>query len=285
MNWENADQKSFRYLREEMYNVRKQFFAGFLTPTRFAPDVKNDGVLRRFTLTLVLEGRGAYRDDSGCETELFPGLLLLRPPGTVFSITRVPVHKKYREFVMNLPTEFYSILLDTELAPRQTAMIKVALDNLLFARTIGLVESLDSIQNYRFAPWLIEVVRYLDYIKNLAESTQPKARKDLFEKACRLLESRLEEKFSLENAAQQLGISSRSLRTMFHANSGIGPNEYRLRCKFEYAGHLLLHSSLSVKEIAGRIGYAHAQGFCRQFRDILGCSPVEYRNKYEDSTN
>jgi AraC-like DNA-binding protein len=279
-DWENAKAMCSRCPRGAMYNMKKQFFVGFQSHIKYDHRVKNDAMLLRFTLSLVLDGCGFYRDNTGCETELYPGLVMLRPPHTIYSVQRESVNGKLREFVLNLPAELYNGLLDAEVVPRKTVIANLILNDSLFERTINLIKSLESVSDYNFAPWLVDVIRYLDYINQLINGSQDDQNKRLLRQACKVLESNPEEIMNITKIAAQLGVSTRTLRNIFHTGLGVSPKDYRLHYKFEYAGRMLVYSPVSVKEIAYQTGYANAQGFCRQFRRIMGCSPGEYRKKH-----
>lgn len=282
-NWAAAKAMCSRCPRGAMYNIKKQFFVGFQSHEKYVHRVKNDSLLLRYTLTLVLNGGGTYHDDTGCRTELYPGLVLLRPPNTLYSIHRELVDDLSREFVLNLPATMYNGLRDMDIVPEKTVAAKLVLSDALYERTNNLIESLAAVNDYNFAPWLIDVIRFLDHINNLINGSEDDPNKRLLRKACKQLESNPEKIISINDVASSLGISARTLRNIFHSNLGISPKDYRLHYIFEYAARMLMYTPASVKEIAFRTGYANAQGFCRQFRRIMGCSPVEYRKKHADS--
>lgn len=58
---------------------------------------------------------------------------------------------------------------------------------------------------------------------------------------------------------------------------GISPWQYVLNLKVDKAKSLLLDPSLSVKDVASRLGFAHASHFSRLFKRIVGQSPNAFR--------
>ncbi len=282
-NWATAKAMCTRSPRNARYNLKKQFFVGFQSHETYVHRVKKSSLLLRYTLTLVIEGGGTYSDESDCATKLYPGLVLLRPPNILYDIRRDLVKGKSREFVLNLPETIYRALLDMEIVPVKTVAAKLVLSDALYERTSNLIESLASVNDYNFAPWMIDVIRYLDHINDLIKGSEDDANKRLLRKACKELESNPEEIISIRDIASNLGISARTLRNIFHSNLGVSPKDYRLHYIFEYAARMLVYTQASIKEIAYRTGYANAQGFCRQFRRIMGSSPGEYRKKHSDS--
>ncbi|HZQ20539.1 MAG TPA: helix-turn-helix transcriptional regulator [Terriglobales bacterium] len=68
-----------------------------------------------------------------------------------------------------------------------------------------------------------------------------------------------------------------SLRHSFRRVFGCPPREMMLRLKMQHAQDLLVESSLSIKEIAARTGYARQHEFSRAFRQRMGLTPSEWR--------
>lgn len=68
-----------------------------------------------------------------------------------------------------------------------------------------------------------------------------------------------------------------SARHGFRKAFGCSPRELLLRLRMEHAKNLLLESSLSIKEIASRVGYHQPHDFNRLFRRHAGVAPSEWR--------
>jgi hypothetical protein len=68
-----------------------------------------------------------------------------------------------------------------------------------------------------------------------------------------------------------------SVRHGFRKAFGYSPRELLLRLRMEHAKNLLLESSLSIKEIAARVGYFQPHDFNRVFRRHAGVAPTEWR--------
>ena len=74
-------------------------------------------------------------------------------------------------------------------------------------------------------------------------------------------------------------MSESSFRRHFFQSFGTTPVEYIMQTRLTAASRLLLTSTLSVKEIAGRTGFNDESYFIRTFRKAYLCSPLEYRGK------
>ncbi len=82
---------------------------------------------------------------------------------------------------------------------------------------------------------------------------------------------------SLMEMADAAGLSQKHFCRLFKAATGISPGQYLLREKMNYARYLLQETSLSLAEIATRLGYSDQAHFSRQFRRHQQCAPSSLR--------
>ncbi len=68
-----------------------------------------------------------------------------------------------------------------------------------------------------------------------------------------------------------------SLRHAFHKTFDCSPRQMMQRLRLQQAKHLLLETSLSVKEISLRVGYARQHEFTRVFHQQVGMAPTAWR--------
>ncbi len=99
----------------------------------------------------------------------------------------------------------------------------------------------------------------------------------------------IEEHFHDEAAIQQyhttIGMSSSWFRHLFREKYGVAPLSYRLQLLHERACRLLVHTNLSVKEIAYQLRYDSQNYFSRYFKKREGLSPAHYREKARKSNS
>ena len=106
----------------------------------------------------------------------------------------------------------------------------------------------------------------------------PKATSRTVKRALLLMESNLQEKVTVTDIANRLGLSRRQLERMFSAELGTSPMAAYLALRVHYAKSLLEASDLPVAEIGYRCGFGNAGHFSRVVRQQTGTSPTTIRN-------
>ena len=87
------------------------------------------------------------------------------------------------------------------------------------------------------------------------------------------------EKLSLEDIAASAGISTRECTRCFSRCINISPNTYLTQTRLSMAADLLAGTAKSVIEISEECGFSSPSYFGKVFRESMGCTPKEYRDK------
>lgn len=82
----------------------------------------------------------------------------------------------------------------------------------------------------------------------------------------------------IERYAKLCDMSESSFYSFFKRWSGLSPIDYRNDLRLSAARSLLLHSTLSIKEISEHVGFDDPYYFSRLFKKKCGVSPREFRN-------
>lgn len=82
---------------------------------------------------------------------------------------------------------------------------------------------------------------------------------------------------NLSDHLSSLGYSYEHLSREFRKVYGFPPGDYLNRYRVESAKNMLRESTISVSQIAERLGFSSSAYFCRVFRDRTGLSPSEFR--------
>ena len=95
--------------------------------------------------------------------------------------------------------------------------------------------------------------------------------------AARMTED-LQQHFTIEQLAQEAGLSPTALKTCFKGVYGKPVYTYLREYRLQAAQKLLAETDASIADIAHRVGYENPNKFSSAFRQVCGMTPTEYRN-------
>jgi AraC-like DNA-binding protein len=99
----------------------------------------------------------------------------------------------------------------------------------------------------------------------------------LVKQAIAFIQQHHAEPLSRQAIAGALAVSKDYLGRIFHQELGISPWEYLIRYRVLRAKEMLLTTSYTVAEIAGRVGFDNAAYFSHIFHREVGCTPRAFR--------
>ena len=103
---------------------------------------------------------------------------------------------------------------------------------------------------------------------------------EIIQQAQEYIETKVDEKISVEQLASRFAVGRRSFDRRFVKATGNTPIEYLQRVKIESAKKALESSRKTINEIMYEVGYSDVKAFREVFRKITGISPLEYKIKY-----
>ncbi|CAO3426696.1 GlxA family transcriptional regulator [Azospirillum endophyticum] len=103
----------------------------------------------------------------------------------------------------------------------------------------------------------------------------------LVARAQRRMAETIQQASSLSELAAHLAVSERTLNRRFKQAIGIGPLEYLQALRVETAKQLLEAGTSSIDDICQRIGYADSSTFRALFKRLVGHSPREYQQWFQ----
>ena len=103
---------------------------------------------------------------------------------------------------------------------------------------------------------------------------------DMVIKAQEYIESKPQEKISVEQLSSHFSVSRRTFDRRFIKATGNTPFEYSQRVKMELAKKFFETTRKSIGEVMSQIGYSDEKAFRETFRKITGMTPLDYRNRY-----
>ena len=100
---------------------------------------------------------------------------------------------------------------------------------------------------------------------------------DLVNRARLRIRESLETPLTIQQVAQELGVSYSNFRKLFKEHTGLSPAIYQQDLRLQRAKELLSSTDLSIKEIAYRLDFESPDYFSAKFKLKTGLKPTEFR--------
>lgn len=107
--------------------------------------------------------------------------------------------------------------------------------------------------------------------------TTTKLRRSLFEEAIAIVEQEYADDLALDDIARRVATSRRQLQRSYAEIGKTTFREHLTAVRMERAGELLRHGSLTIREVAHRVGYRQPAQFAKAFRRHHGTAPSGFR--------
>lgn len=99
------------------------------------------------------------------------------------------------------------------------------------------------------------------------------------------IEQHLSENLSRTVLAKNVYLSEDYISKVFVKMTGMSIPNYIAARRVEKAKEYIRNSSLPISKIALEVGYSNFSYFSKTFRDLVGCTPNEYRNRMNSSSS
>lgn len=99
------------------------------------------------------------------------------------------------------------------------------------------------------------------------------------EHACEIMQHQYVTGINASDVAQIVGMDRSYLSSLFSQTMGLTMRDYLLQLRISRAQLLLRHETLTVKQIAGAVGYGEYRSFIRSFRQKTGLTPRAYADR------
>ncbi len=105
---------------------------------------------------------------------------------------------------------------------------------------------------------------------------------ELAEDVCLYLTDHMDRHVTLQELQTVFSYSGTYIKKVFRLMYGEPVFAYIRRKKMLEAAEKIITTDLTITEIAGLFGYSNSSKFSSAFRQIIGISPRDYRNKNEN---
>lgn len=100
---------------------------------------------------------------------------------------------------------------------------------------------------------------------------------EMINHARQLIRDALEENLTIQQIAEEMGVSYSNFRKLFKEFTGISPAMYQQDLRLQRAKEMLSATDLSIKEIAYRLNFESPDYFSSKFKIKTGLKPSEFR--------
>ena len=121
---------------------------------------------------------------------------------------------------------------------------------------------------------LIGMMYSLERNRELSKNQQ---QVDMISRARMRIRESLESDITIQQIAEELGVSYSNLRKLFKEHTGLSPATYQQELRLLRAKELLSTTELSIKEIAYRLNFESPDYFSAKFKAKMGVKPSEVR--------
>ncbi|MDI1319889.1 MAG: AraC family transcriptional regulator [bacterium] len=237
-------------------------------------------ILRRFTLVLMVEGRGYYRDARGTKLELGPGDVVLVFPEIAHAYGPLPGSEWTQIYFVFDGPQFQLWRAQGLLAPEHPVLRLGAMD--YWRRRLHEVVKSEPLHSagapLRALGRLLHVIT--DMVAADAESTRQAGRDTWLEKSLRLLGDRGAAGWlAPQEVAPLVGLNYENFRKRFVQLTHESPGRYQKRRRLEWACAAIYHGDYSLKQIADTLGFCDVFHFSKAFKQEIGFTPSDYRRR------
>lgn len=237
-------------------------------------------VLRRFTLVLMVAGRGYYRDARGGRAELEPGDVVLVFPEIPHAYGPLPGSDWTQIYVVFDGPQFQLWRDQGLLSPERPVLRFGVVEH--WRRRLQEVVKAEPL--HRAGAPLRAVGRFLHVLTDMiaadADSTRPAGRDAWLDKSMQLLGRRGGAGWlTPQEVAPQVGLAYENFRKRFVDLTGESPGRYQKRRRLEWACASICHGESSLKEIADALGFCDVFHFSKAFKQQFGFTPSDYRRR------
>ena len=224
----------------------------------------------RFHIIEVLSrGRMIYSVE-GRSFSLGPGDAVLIPKNSVSSM------------VAEIPSEKWVMCVEGSLADSLMRLIhfpgRFFFNDIPPENGIHRIEKMDELLIRKESDWLRRVSSLCyEFLQDLSSLSRKDERPPVMIGLQDFIDRSLDAPLCIEDLCREAHKSRSSLNRLFSSCIGVSPMEYVIDRRMSLARDLLLNTSLSIKEIASRAGYADPLYFSNEFKKRCAVSPRAFR--------
>ena len=236
-------------------------------------------ILKEYQLLYITKGEGYFESESTKKVKVKKGTLIMLFPNQWHTYSPM-LDIGWDEYYIGFEGPWIDNVIAHSFFTREEQILEVGFhENLvnLFTRAIDTAkEDKMAAQQYLAGVVMHILGKILSISKN--DNIENNEIGQKIEQAKIIMFENLYNEINPEEIAERLNISYSWFRKIFKTYTGYAPAQYFQELKITKAKHLLVDTSLSVKEIAFQLNYNSTEHFFTIFKRKTKSTPTEYRN-------
>jgi AraC-like DNA-binding protein len=243
-------------------------------------DVKQGRILPEYQLLYIIEGEGVFHSRNLAEAPLKEGDFFLLFPGEWHSYHPTGPHgwKKYwigfrghnmddrvRAGFLSPTKPIYHVGFSDSIVRLYKNAFEAAIEEAAYAQQV--------------MSGIVNLLIGLMYAKERNRELQSRNQShvDLMNRARLRIREQLESSLTIQQVAEDLGMSYSNFRKLFKEYTGLSPATYQQDLRLQRAKELLTTTDMSIKEIAYRLNFESPDYFSSKFKIKTGRKPSDLR--------
>lgn len=245
-------------------------------------DVNRGRKLDEYQLQYIKEGSGTFRSAHQPETHLRAGDVFLLFPGEWHTYCPDPdkgwkcywIGFKGRNMDERMKANFLSIEKPVYHIGFSEEFIHV------FDKAIEIAEAEAIYSQQTLAGSVNYLIGMMYSLERTYQLNKNKGKADLIHRARLRIRNSVEDDVTIQQIAEETGISYSNFRKLFKEYTGISPALYQQDLKIQRAKNLLSSTTNSIKEIAYKLHFESPDYFSARFRAKTGMRPSTFRTEH-----
>ncbi len=240
---------------------------------------ENRCVFKHYGVVLVLSGTAEHIDEEGKVTQVYPGCVIQRIPEKHQTLNIQP-DGSWLEFFFCINKSMYDALLSMNLLDARQEILYPGINRALFEECSDFLHRMKNMELNKVNLVLPDVLKLIMMLHTLHnENCTDNLDAEVIHKAALILSKSIYG-YSIRELSKELGMGYEKFRKLFKEYMGVSPGNYVKVKRIEQAKLLLYERNKSIKGIAVELGFSDVFAFSKQFRNVVGVSPSEFRNNY-----
>ncbi len=249
-------------------------------PSGYHFDYEQGRSLDEYAIIYITQGSGFFCDESS-EQKVNQGDIILLWPGKWHSY-KPSQDTGWTEHWIQFSGSSADAFMGSNFFPKDKPVISIGLNPAMLELFNQIHHSISDSQGrnkHTLAANIMQIAATLHHEtrKNVSKSKEL----DIVQAASYEIQNAQRLKVDFEQLSEKLNISYSHFRKIFKQQSGLSPYKYLQEVRMKRVKNLLNNTTQAIGVIADITGFDNAYHLSNYFKDKIGCSPREWRNKFK----